>query len=80
MRRNARAPLSSGDILKLFITQIDSDFKLKEGSISEGRELRQWLKEHPVDFEQVVELMLAAVEILHSRLPPPPTSPDTPGG
>jgi len=66
---HAEDPFSVGEVLKLLAERVDKDFKVGNDLGIEGRRLREWLNSHPIDFEQVVELILAAVEILVSRLP-----------
>ena len=62
------APLSASDILARLAEDISPEFAPGKDYPDKDAKLRLWLRKEAIDIEQVVELMIAVIEILHARI------------
>ena len=65
---HAEAPVSADIVLNTLVNLLSNgNASSKDDSVDE-QDVRLWLRENPVDLEQVVEIMISVVEILQGRI------------
>ena len=66
--RHAEAPLSATDIIHDLVGKLVGDIGIAVNDPEKDSKLREWLRNNEIDLEQVVELALAVIELLHARV------------